>query len=402
MSQDLADLQVVPISEALAGRRVDVVVCGSIGAVESVRFVRALRRLGAEVTVWLTKGGAAFVTPTALAWASARPVREGFAGDVSHLATGDAVVVAPASAAMIARIAQGLTDTAAAALVQSYLGQAKPVLVLPNMHESLAAAPAVRRNFDLLPGMGVAVLGAREEEGKRKFPDPATLADLCAHKLNGHRRDERVLITMGTTRGYLDDVRYVSNYSSGALGTLVAEELYRRGLSTFVVCGPAKIEPRVATRHVAVETNDEMAEAVQKAQASGVDAAVLAASVLDFVPKARAAGKISSSAHETLTIELTRAAKIIASVRPTGGVKVGFKLEPALDAARVAELSKRYVGDYGLSLMVLNVLADVGPSKHVAQLVENGAVRSVSGKAEVALAIAAHVADRLAAGVTRS
>lgn len=390
------DLAVERLSSALADRVVDVVVSGSIGAVESVRFVRALRRLGATVAPWLTAGGSQFITPLALSWAAARETRTAFEGAASHIATGDACVVAPASAALIAKIAHGFTDSPASALIASYLGSGKPVLLLANMHESLAASPAVKRNLETLAGLGVQLLASRDEEAKRKFPEPAALADEVAHRIN-RRPGRRVLITMGTTRGYIDSVRYLSNYSSGGLGSETAEELYRSGLETFVVAGPSLIRPRVATRLVAVETNAEMQAAAEAIQRRGIGAAVLAASVLDYVPKARVSGKISSAAP-SLTIECERAAKIIAGIKPDGGVKVGFKLETGLTDQRIGELTTKYMMEYGLSLMVLNDLADVSDKRHKAYLVERAGTSPavVDGKREVAHAIARHVAERLA------
>ena len=395
------DLQVERLSDALASRVLDVVVSGSIGAVESVRFIRALRRLGADVTPWLTAGGARFVTPLAVAWAAGREARTAFQGDASHIALGDACVVAPASASLIAKAAQGLTDSPAAALIQSYLGQQRPVLLVPNMHDSLADAPAVRRNLAQLRLDGVTLLGARIEEGKRKFPDPATLADHVAHALNLARAGGRkVLVTMGSTRGDIDDVRYVSNYSSGALGSQVTEELWRLGYDVRVVAGPSPLRPRVYGTLAETRTNDEMQAAAAAELAGGAEAAIFAASVLDFTPASKASGKLSSRDAETLTVDLKRTRKIIGALTPKSGVKVGFKLETGLTPEKTRALAERDVAAYGLSLMVLNDLADVDATRHVATLVEGeqgraGPARRVEGKSAVAAAVAAHVDRRL-------
>lgn len=393
-----SDLHVESLSDALAGMTLDVVVSGSIGAVESVRFIRALRRLGAEVVPWLTSGGAQFVTPLALAWAAGRETRTAFAGDASHIALSNACVIAPASAALIGKIAAGITDSPAAALVTSYLGAGKPVLMLPNMHDSLADAPAVKRNVETLRGFGVIPLADRREEGKRKFPDPATLADHVAHALNARGKSRGdVLVTMGTTRGYFDDVRYVSNYSSGSLGSRITEELYRQGLTPHVVAGPSEVRPRVFGSLVETTTNDEMATAAQRVLKNGAQAAILAASVLDFVPEAKAAGKIASADHERLQIALVRTKKLIAELNPTSGVKVGFKLETSLTPARAASLAQDYMNKYKLSLMVLNDLKDVDRTRHRAVVFQAGSAspRDIESKAEVARAIVRHVRERL-------
>ncbi len=395
------DLLVDRVSNALAGRSFDVVISGSIGAVESVRFLRSLRRLGADLTPWLTTGGARFITPTSVAWAAGRDVRMEFQGDASHIGQAEAVIIAPASASFIGKLAHGITDTPAAALVTTYLGQKKPVLLLPNMHDSLAEAPAVRHNLELLVSFGVTLLKPRQEEGKRKFPEPADLADLVAHLLNRPETSAKhVLVTMGSTRGYIDDVRYVSNYSSGKLGSEISEELYRLGYDTDVVAGPSPVKPRSYTNLVATLTNDEMAKAAQQFLSKGAVAAVLAASVLDFTPKTKAAGKISTADNPGLSLDLTRTKKIIADLNPKSGVKVGFKLETSLTDAKATELAARYMKDFGLSLFVVNDLADVDETRHKARLFEHSKESElVDGKHALALRIAAHVHQRLSGSV---
>ena len=109
MTDTVHDLHVTPTSNALLGKRVDLVISGSIAAVESVRFIRSLRRLGADVTVWLSQGGAQFITPMAVAWAAGKDPVLGFAGSTSHIASSDCVVVAPASSNILAKIARGIS-----------------------------------------------------------------------------------------------------------------------------------------------------------------------------------------------------------------------------------------------------------------------------------------------------
>ena len=367
-----SDLQIQPISEALRGLRLDVIVSGSIGAVEAVRFIRALRRLGAEVYPVLTEGGAMFTTETALSWAAARPTVTGFSATASHIFEGDACIVAPASASMIAKTAHGITDTPASALIASCLGLEKPVFLVPNMHDSLSASPAVRENLDKIR-VRVRILDARREEGKHKFPDPVRLADEIAHQINltrqsAHKPLPPVMVSMGTTRGYVDDVRYFSNYSSGALGSMVSEEIYRRGIPTTVVCGPCQIKPAVFSKLIDIETNGELLEACRKAvQEDHCAGAVLAASVLDFIPDKKITGKIKSD--QDLQVNFIKSSKIIAEINPP--VKVGFKLEANLDEQKALSIAKDYFSRYQLSLMILNQLSDVDSTRHKAFTFEN-------------------------------
>lgn len=361
-----SDLNVTHLSDALKGRRIDVVVSGSIAAVESVRFIRALRRLGAEVTPWLTQGGAQFITPMALEWAANQSCITSFSGTASHICMGDAVVIAPASSSFIGRIAAGQTDTPAAALVASALGQTKPVLMLPAMHDSLALAPSYRAHIaEVSTWDGVKILTSRLEEGKRKFPEPATLADQVAHELNLQTKvPHKILITMGTTRGYVDDVRYFSNYSSGKLGSTIAEELYRHGYQTIVVAGPSEFRPKAASELIDIRTTGDMLSACQN-KSSDIYGAIFCASVLDYEPSETASGKLRSGAKD-LTISLKPTPKIIEQVTIKGPVKIGFKLESDLTQERAKDIARDYCKKYRLSALIANQLSSVSASSHKA------------------------------------
>ncbi len=373
-----SDLHVNISSDALSGKLIDVIISGSIGAVESVRFIRALRRLGAEVQPWLTQGGSLFTTETALSWAAARPCRTGFDGSASHISLGDACVIAPASASILAKIASGTTDTAASALIASYLGMKKPCYLVANMHDSMFESPFVRDNLQKVRTY-CEVLESRKEEGKQKFPEPKILADEIAHRLN--RRHDQILVTMGTTRGYIDDVRYISNYSSGALGSRIAEEFYRQGFQTSVVQGPCPIKPQTFTKLIAVETNEEMGRAVLEIEKLGLSGAIFAASVLDFIPTEKKSGKIRSS--ENLHVQFQATPKIIASLTTKLRFKVGFKLESAPASTELAQL---YLSKYNLSHLVMNQLQNVSAQSHTADIwrPEQSPIKDLSGKEEIA------------------
>lgn len=386
MEQIVGDLQVAPTSDALTGRRIDVVVTGSIAAVESVRFIRALRRLGAEVVPWLSHGGSTFITPTSLAWAAGRDVITGFSGSATHIATSDAVVVAPASSSVLAKIARGMTDTHCTALIASALGQQKPVLILPAMHDSLLNAPAMQEHITKISSWsGVSLLESRVEEGKQKFPDPKALADQIAHIINSPQRpDQPILITMGTTRGYIDDVRYISNYSSGSLGSMISEELYRQGFNTTVVAGPSEIKPQCATTVRNVLTTGEMLAECATAEQGGLAGAIFCASVLDYEPSERSLGKIKSG-HGNLSVSFKPTPKIIAAIKLEGRPKIGFKLETGLGRSQLKAIATDYIAKYNLAALIANELSAVSSTKHHAfAFVPDHSETELLSKADVA------------------
>lgn len=383
MSEPINDLHVIPTSEALQGKSIDVVITGSIAAVESVRFIRALRRLGATVTPWLSQGGAQFITPMAISWAAGKDPVLTFSGSTSHIATSDAVVVSPASANFLANVARGSTDSHCTALVASALGQKKPVFLLPAMHDSLKSAPAIQKHLETIHSWpNVHLLRAREEEGKQKFPEPESLADEVAHGVNKPEKPNApVLITMGTTRGYIDDVRYISNYSSGKLGSVIAEELYRHGFSTFVVAGPSEVKPRLSSSLKSVLTTNEMMLECQNAAAnSGLAAAIFCASVLDYEPTQRTIGKIKSG-RDTLSVDFKPTPKIIETINIQNNLKVGFKLEVGLGEKHEQRIAEEYIQKYKLAAIIVNELSAVSSTKHEANAFQkdaNGTLRSTA------------------------
>ena len=400
-----SDLQVDLISNSLLGKKIDVLVSGSIGAVESVRFIRSLRRLGAEVFPILSNGAKRFVGEDALSWASGgKEVQTSFLGRLTHLASRDAMVVAPASANVIGKIAHGITDSPGSALAASYLGEGKPLIILPNMHGSLYNSPLVTKNIETLASMAT-ILKPRAEEGKFKFPEPSVLADEVSHLLMRHWSDRPVgasgvMVSMGSTRAYLDDVRYVSNYSSGMLGSLISQELYRFGCLTYVVAGSCQVYPRVFTELKLCQTNAEMESESLKLLDGKACAAICAASILDFLPTKKVEGKIKSKNHESIDIIMHRTHKIIAKIKPVGKVKVGFKLESHLTAEDAFTYAQTYMSKYDLSLMVINQLGDVSLDKHTALIYpreQNGVGDPIllKSKEEVARYVASHVYSSL-------
>lgn len=389
------DLKVDLKFEFLVGKSVDLIVSGSIGAVESVKFIRALRRVGAVVHVHLTQGAKLFTTATALEWASSKPVHEEFSGLAHHIGTRDALIIAPASTSILSKIAAGISDSPACALAQSYLGQGLPVIAIPNMHESLASGSTVKNAWKNLSEC-VTFIEPDKIEGKYKFPDSDKAAFQVAHTINKNKIP--ALICMGSTKGFFDDVRYISNYSSGALGTEIAHELFGWGFRTYVVCGACSFVPQLANSLSRIETNDEL-EAEAKAILSSLKDechVIMLASVLDYVPEDRFSGKIRSS-DSPLSVKLKPTSKIISKLSPaTGYAKIGFKLEPAFEHGSALNIAKKYIKNYSLTSIVINSVDQVSENTHTAVAFETSKINDKNqpklyGKKSVAKYIRNHI-----------
>jgi phosphopantothenoylcysteine decarboxylase/phosphopantothenate--cysteine ligase len=191
---------------------------------------------------------------------------------------------------------------------------------------------------------------------------------------------------MGPTKGYIDDVRYISNYSSGALGTAIATELYRQGFNVYCVSGPAQIKPKVFTELYNIETNLEMEEAITKTLATVQAHIIMSAAVLDYVPAHRTPGKIrSGSPIETLELKSTD--KIISKIKTNGKKRIAFKLEP--EGTNSETKAKEYLSKYSLDYVFTNVINSVSHSMHKATLYSKIQGSTIfESKADIALKIA--------------
>ncbi len=348
----------------LAGRRVVLGVTGGVAAYKAAYLARRLIDRGAVVRPVMTQAATEFLGPHTLAAITGeRPVVDLFgADDVSpHTSLGrwaDAVVIAPATAASIARIANGLSDDSVSATV---LATSAPVVVAPAMHTEMWEHPATVANIERLEAFGYHIVGpvagalAGGDTGIGRLADPDRIADAVAGVLpGGPLTGAHVVVTAGGTREPIDAVRYLGNRSSGKMGNALAAAATRRGATvTLVTAGLGFEHPRVTV--VPVETADEMAEATWAA-AQGADVAVMAAAVADFRPTESLDGKLRR-AEGPPTIDLESTPDILGGVagmlhRP---FLVGFAAEVGgLDEA-VAKARRK-----GVDLLVANDIAAPG------------------------------------------
>jgi phosphopantothenoylcysteine decarboxylase/phosphopantothenate--cysteine ligase len=333
---------------ALASRHVLLGVTGGIAAYKSPWLVRDLRRAGADVRVVLTRAAGAFVTPLALQAVSTHPVRtevldarEESAMDHIALARwADLVLVAPATADFLARLAHGLADDLLATVC---LATTAPLAVAPAMNAQMWRAAATRANLATLVGRGVRVLGpgvgeqACGEEGPGRMLEPSEIVALLSPPGAAPLAGLSVLVTAGPTREALDPVRFFSNRSSGKMGYAVARAAAEAGARVTLVSGPTALPPPPGVEVVRVESADEMHREVL-ARAPGARVFVGAAAVADYRPVAPSPRKIKRGAG-ALTLTLEPAPDVLASVAglPEAPFTVGFAAETdnLLDNARI-------------------------------------------------------------------
>jgi phosphopantothenoylcysteine decarboxylase / phosphopantothenate---cysteine ligase len=289
-------------SGPLAGARVLLAVSGGIAAYKAAELARELMRHGAEVQPLLTTGAEAFVTRATFAALTGRRVPASIWEDpaaVEHVALarwGQVLVVAPASAHTLARMAVGLADDLVTNVALAFSG---PVVVAPAMHTEMWLHPATSRNLEILIGRGVQVVPPASgpltsgDVGPGRLAELPDLVDGVAAALGLARTlaGVRVLVSLGGTREPLDPVRYIGNRSSGRMGAAIVAEALRRGAEVTAVEAAVRVEVPAGARVVKVETAQELYDAVLAA-APAADVVVMAAAVADFRPKAAAAEKL--------------------------------------------------------------------------------------------------------------
>lgn len=390
------DRDVVLKGSQLAGLSVDLVVAGGIAAVEAPKLIRELRRYGASVRVFMTASACKFITPLSLEWASRQSVVTDLSGSAEHIASSDMVVVAPATLDFVGKASWGLADSAALTLVQSAL-QRLPVFFAPSMHESLSQNPLFQENKRRLSKLkNVFFLDPVAAEGKMKAQGFESMVARICHLAGSasQLRGQKVGLTLGPTRSIVDDVRYLSNRSSGAMGLAIADELYRRGADVYSIAGPLQASWPEFLQKVDVETNGEMhRELSQIVARKKPSALIFAAAVLDFDVESARSGKTSSAGG--FEVSLRPSKKIIHSFAKFKGVKVGFKLESQISEKSLVLRARESLKQHQLSFVVANRLEDVSKTAHRAFLVFKDKQIEVVGRSAIASAIADALAESI-------
>lgn len=366
------DRDVIPKGVHLSGKQIDLIVTGGIAGIESPRLVRELRRYGAQVRVVMTKSATNFVSPLVFEWASKNPVVTDLTGSAEHITAADCIVIAPCSLDFFTKISLGLADSAAATLVQSALGR-KPVLIAPSMHDSLAQNPIFiqnRKNLQKIPG--IFMLDPQMAEGKAKMQPVEEMAERICHFAGAQSalRGRSIALSFGPTRSAIDDVRYISNFSSGALGSAIANEFFRRGADVHAVIGPVQMTLPNTFKSYPVTTNSEMKSRFQEiVKKQKPAAAIFCAAVLDFEVEKKIRGKTSSK--NQLKFSLKASPKLIQQISGKGFLRVGFKLESGVEVGELWRRARESFKSNKCDLLVANRLEDLKTGAHEAYLFKN-------------------------------
>lgn len=361
----------------LKGKKIVLGITGSIAAYKACLIIRGLIKQGAEVQVVITPAGKEFITPITLSALTHKPVVSEFFSQRdgtwnSHVDLGlwaDAMLVAPATASTIGKMAHGIADNM---LITTYLSMKAPVFIAPAMDLDMFAHPSTQANLRILQGYGNHIIEPQSGflasglEGKGRMEEPERIVEVLNHFFDEQDRvhalpspfaSKRILITAGPTYEKIDPVRFIGNYSSGKMGFALAEECAARGADVTLVAGPVSLSCSNRIRRIDVESCEEMYQAATKAWQES-DAAILCAAVADFRPETQADKKIKRE-KDDLVIRLKPTHDIAAELgrnKREHQKLIGFALETN-DEERNAQhkLEKK-----NLDFIVLNSLRNKG------------------------------------------
>lgn len=355
----------------MKGKKIVLGITGSIAAYKAAVLARALIKKGAEVQIVITPAGKEFITPITLSALTSRPVISEFFAQRdgtwhSHVDLGlwaDAMLIAPATASTIGKMAHGIADNM---LVTTYLSMKAPVFIAPAMDLDMFAHPATQHNLDILRSYGNHIIEPASGElashlvGKGRMEEPEKIVEVLEafFAQSQDLKNKKILITAGPTYEKIDPVRFIGNYSSGKMGYALAEDCARRGAEVTLVSGPVNLKTQhPSIRRIDVESADEMyREAIRLYPEA--HAGILCAAVADFTPEAIAPSKIKRE-KEDLTLRLKPTQDIAAAL---GKIKqphqrlIGFALETNDELAHAQEKRKRKNFDF----IILNSLNDKG------------------------------------------
>lgn len=355
----------------LKGKKIVLGITGSIAAYKACLIIRALIKQGAEVQVVITPSGKEFITPITLSALTHKPVVSEFFSQRdgtwnSHVDLGlwaDAMLIAPATASTIGKMAHGIADNM---LITTYLSMKAPVFIAPAMDLDMYAHPSTQQNLKTLQAYGNHIIEPQSGflasglEGKGRMEEPERIVEFLDHALSPSVNDlsgKRILITAGPTYEKIDPVRFIGNYSSGKMGFALAAECARRGADVTLVAGPVSLSTPAGVSRIDVESCQEMYEASTQAFPR-MDAAILCAAVADFRPETAAEQKIKREKDDlVLRLQPTHdIAQQLGQLKTDRQVLVGFALETNDEELN----AKKKLAKKNLDFIVLNSTRNKG------------------------------------------
>ncbi len=339
-------------SNRLAGKKILLGVTSSAAIYRSIDLARELMRHGAEVKVIMSPEATKLVSPELFRWATGNEVVTKLTGDIEHIALthedpdNTIILIAPATANTLGKIANGIADNALTALVLSGMGKNLPIIVVPAMHLSMWKAITTQRSISILDKLGIEVIQPIIERDKAKYPEISEIREMVFKKLTKPiLKNKKVLVTAGATRVYIDNIRFISNPSSGKMGVAMALESWLRGAEVTLIVSKNSNHGYYIPRGINIlefETYEEAKEIILDKVIES-DIFIHAAAISDFKPKGKFKGKIPSGSSINLELEPTEKILELASSRNKECFIIAFKAEWNVSDDELTKRAKQYI-----------------------------------------------------------
>jgi len=356
----------------LKEKRIVLCITGSVAAVQCPEIARQLMRHGAEVFAVMSPMAQKIIHPYLMEWATGNPVVTELTGKIEHVALAgehdnkaDLILVAPATANTISKIASGIDDTTVTSVASTAFGSKIPMVIVPAMHESMYRHPILDENVKKLRALGVEFVGPRVEEGKAKIAETEEILEVVIGKLSASKdfAGMKILVTAGPTLEYIDPVRVITNKSSGLMGIEVTREALLRGAEVTLIYGPGTATPPNEARVIIVETTKEMYDAVvSELKSQKYDVVIATAAASDWALRKPFDFKVSTRKTSTLNVELETTPKIIDVVKKISPIAflVPFKAEYSVSDKELIENAYERLKEAKADLIVANDVARKG------------------------------------------
>jgi len=352
----------------LSGKRIVLCVAGSVAAYKAIELARLLMRHGANVTCVASNAATKLIQPDYFKWATGNKVITKLTGELEHIRLADynksdLVIVYPATANTLGKLANGIDDTPISTVLTVGFGSKIPILMCLAMHDSMYENSAVKKNIQFLKNK-IEFISPQMIEGKAKASEPEDVLEYVLKKFGftSTLKNKKVLITAGPTIEHIDPVRVITNQSTGKTGVSLASELVSAGAKVTLVYGPGEEKPPKGAKIINVLSSKEMFNAVKRELKKKFDIVIMTAAVADYIPKNPSKKKIKSSKNE-IKISLKKAPKIIDQIRKfqKNVLLVGFKAETNLTKNQLIKSAQKKLKESSSDMIVAN---DIGSSRY--------------------------------------
>ena len=352
----------------LSGKKIVLCVAGSVAAYKAIELSRLLMRHGADVTCVTSEAVTKLIQPDYFKWATGNKVITKLTGELEHIRLADynksdLIIVYPATANTLGKLANGIDDTPISTVLTVGFGSKIPILICLAMHASMYENIAVKKNIEFLKNK-IQFLTPQMIEGKAKAPEPEDVLEYILRKFgfSSILKNKKVLMTAGPTIEYIDPIRIITNQSSGKTGVLLASELISSGANVTLVYGPGIEKPPNGAKIIKISTSEEMFNVVKKEMSKKFDIVIMAAAVSDYTLENPSKNKIKSTKNK-IKISLKKAPKIINHIKKyqKNVFLVGFKAEANISKSELISSAKEKLKNSAADMIVAN---DVGSIRY--------------------------------------